>query len=317
MPAEAFVQGRPATDKGILVEMDGAIVIDKPSGLTSHDVVASLRRALAVPRVGHAGTLDPLATGVLPVLLGRATRLAQFISGADKTYEAEVSLAFATDTDDSTGRPITAAYDQHLSSIEVERGLESLRGSHLQHPPAYSAKKVGGRRAYALARESRSAPLKPVTVSVRRLDLLAWNDPVATLHVVCSAGCYVRALARDLGRTLGSGGHLTRLRRLASGQFRLDDAVALDVVLRDPQGTLAHVITPSAVVGHLPMVSITGPSLDRALHGAEIHADALVGTAADGPDATFVRIVDSEGALVAVGRRGERAGSLHPVVVLM
>jgi tRNA pseudouridine55 synthase len=298
--------------------LDGALVIDKPSGLTSHDVVAALRRALALSRVGHAGTLDPMATGVLPVLIGRATRLAQFVSGADKTYDADVTLTFETDTDDATGAPVTAPHVRRLSCDDVERGLEGLTGPVLQVPPAYSAKKVGGRRAYSLARESRAAVLAPVEVVVRRLELIAWNDPVATLHVVCSAGCYVRALARDLGRALGTGGHLSRLRRLASGHFRLQDAVPLDDVLRDPQAAQLHLIPSSGTVAHLPTVGIAGPALDRVRHGAEIDVeDAPVAGDPEDSSSEFVKLVGPDGVLIGIGRRGERPGSLHPVVVLM
>ena len=297
--------------------VDGALIIDKPSGLTSHDVVAAVRRALSLARVGHAGTLDPLATGVLPLLLGRATRLARFISGADKTYEADISLTVETNTDDAMGSPMTRAHGRHLSRDEVEKGLEGLTGAILQVPPAYSAKKVAGRRAYALARESRPAALTPVPVTVHRLELVEWNEPVATLHVVCSAGCYVRSLARDLGRALGTGGHLSRLRRLASGGFHLEQAVPLDVLMRDPRTAGRHLIPPSTVVAHLPSVEIAGAVLDRVRHGAEFEPAEVPPTPAATDGVGYVQLVGSDGVLIGIARRGTRPGSLHPVVVLM
>lgn len=295
---------------------DGALVVDKPRGLTSHDVVAAVRRALGERRVGHTGTLDPLATGVLPLLLGRATRLAQFVSGADKTYEAHVRFGWETDTDDETGTPLTAAVEAAVDPAALASAIAALRGPMLQRPPAFSAKKIGGRRAYALARETAAAPdLAPVAVVVHRLDLLAAGGSTAILHVVCSAGCYVRALARDLGRGLGTGAHLSALRRVASGRFTLAGALTLDEVLRDPEAARRAVRPPERVVDFLPAATLAGAALTRAGHGAAVE----VGTA-EGPDVAsggLVRLLDPGGALVAVARRGDRPGVLHPVVVLM
>ena len=294
---------------------EGALVIDKPRGLTSHDVVGALRRALGQPRIGHTGTLDPIATGVLLVLLGRATRLAQFVSGAEKTYLAHVALTGETATDDATGVMVPGSSAGTPARAEIEAALSAFRGSFLQTPPAYSAKKVDGRRAYALARRNVPASLEPVGVTVRELDLVDWAVPVATLRIVCSAGFYVRALARDLGRALGTGGHLTELRRLASGRFRIKDAVPLDEVLRDPAAGRHRVIPSGLVVEHLPAVVLGGSALERAIHGNDV---AVTGLALDPPAAgPHVRLVGPDGTLVGIAAPGARPGVLHPVVILM
>jgi tRNA pseudouridine55 synthase len=295
--------------------LEGALVIDKPRGLTSHDVVGALRRALGQPRIGHTGTLDPIATGVLPVLLGRATRLAQFVAGAEKTYLAHVALTGETATDDATGAMVPGTSAGTPARAEIEAALSAFRGSFLQTPPAYSAKKVDGRRAYALARRNVAASLEPVGVTVHELDLIDWAVPIATLRIVCSAGFYVRALARDLGRALGTGGHLTGLRRLASGRFRLEDAVPFDEVLRDPAAGRLRVIPSALVVEHLPAVVLGGSTLERVLHGNDV---AVTGLALEPPPAAaHVRLVGPDGTLVGIGAPGARPGFLHPVVVLM
>jgi len=288
-------------------------VIDKPRGLTSHDVVASVRRVLGERRVGHTGTLDPLATGVLPLLLGRATRLAQFLSGADKTYEAHVRFGWETETDDETGAAAGDGIETAVEPAAIERALAAFRGPLLQRPPRFSAKKIRGQRAYALAREGIAEPdLAPAAVVVHQLDLIGMQDGGAILHVVCSAGCYVRALARDLGRALGTGAHLSALRRLASGRFTLADAVPLDEVLADPEAARRAVRPPGRAVEELPAVTVAGEALARVRHGAEVAAGGI-----EAPPEGLVRLVDPAGALVAIARRGARPDLLHPFVVLM
>lgn len=295
---------------------DGVLVIDKPQGLTSHDVVAAVRRALGERRIGHTGTLDPSATGVLPLLLGRSTRLAQFVSGADKAYEARVRFGWETDTDDETGTPIGAAVPAVVEPAAVERALQAFRGPVLQQPPRISAKKVAGRRAYAIARQPGAAPaLAPVAVIVHRLELTAMEGGEAVLRIDCSAGYYVRALARDLGRALGTAAHVVALRRLASGRFTLADALALDDVLRDPGVARRAIRPPAQAVGDLPAATLAGEALARVRHGAAVDLGIdEVGGEAGGP---FVRLLDPEGALVGIARRGARPGLLHPFVVLM
>jgi tRNA pseudouridine55 synthase len=321
--------------------MDGLLVVDKPVGPTSHDVVARVRRILGERRVGHTGTLDPLASGVLPLVIGRATRLARFMSAADKTYEAEVTLGVATDSGDREGHPLGNPYSAPLPGrSEVERALERFRGSFLQQPPALSAKKIGGVRSYTLARQSRfardgsdrsapgdaaqlpdgeaSAAPAPVTVTVSGLEILSYRAPTLLLRVVGSAGFYVRALARDLGEALGTGGHLSALRRTASGRLTLRAAVRLDHIddrSAGRQRALDAVIPLSRMLIELPGASLTPEGMRRAVHGRELGADAFSSpfAAVDG----FVRLLDPDGNLVGVAEPGSAGGLLHPAVVLV
>jgi tRNA pseudouridine55 synthase len=296
-------------------DIDGALVIDKPPGLTSHDVVAAVRRGLGTARAGHTGTLDPMATGVLPVLVGRATRLARFLSASVKTYEARVRLGCATDTYDATGQPVGPAREVTVSAAQVERALEAFRGTFLQQPPAYSAKKVQGTRAYELARGQRTPQLAPVSVTVHGLELVALAGQDVQLCLTCSAGFYVRALAHDLGRALGVGGHLAALRRTASGAFDIGRAVALDDVLGDAAAARARVIPMADVLGDWPAVRLSGEGLRRVRHGQPPRpADVSGGTM---PEAARVRLLAPDGSLAAIGERDTATGVLRPAVVLV
>jgi tRNA pseudouridine55 synthase len=207
--------------------VNGVLVVDKPLGPTSHDVVARARRALGTPRVGHTGTLDPQATGVLPLVVGKATRLAQFLSASVKEYDALVAFGRATDTYDAAGA-VTEETGRQPSAEAVEAALERFRGAFLQAPPAYSAKKVDGERAYARARRAEAVTPAPVAVTVERLELTGWDGDLVCLRVRASAGFYVRSLAHDLGAALGTGAHLAGLRRILAGAFTLDDAVPFE-----------------------------------------------------------------------------------------
>ena len=351
--------------------MDGLLIVDKPAGPTSHDVVARVRRALGERRIGHTGTLDPAATGVLPLVLGRATRLARFLSASDKSYEAVVHLGVATDTNDAEGTPAGPSYQGLLPSREaIDRALDAFRGTFLQQPPAYSAKKVDGRRSYDLARETarskkeggqlsytgagapppartdadaspetarhgrRRSP-QPVSVTTRTIDIVSVDGDCVTLHVDCSAGFYVRALAHDLGEQLGMGGHLFSLRRIRSGDVTLGQALALDAIEREPALGLRAVIPLSRMLPGLPSVTLTSEGVRRAVHGRDIGpADAqdAVGFAIGGsgfggesqsripnPESSggFVRLVNSAGDLVAIATPAGASGLLHPAVVLM
>src|SRR5262245_46632748 len=195
--------------------MNGVLVVDKPAGRTSHDVVALARRALGVSRIGHTGTLDPFATGVLPLVVGRATRLARFLSASDKTYVAGVRLGAASPTYDSEGVPASSAppADAGIGRDAVERELAPFSGPHPQTPPPFSAKKVGGVRAYRRARAHQPVELQPVTVTVSSLELEAFDGGRAVVRIVCSTGFYVRAFAHELGERLGCGAYLEALRR--------------------------------------------------------------------------------------------------------
>jgi tRNA pseudouridine55 synthase len=295
--------------------LDGALVIDKPDGLTSHDVVAAVRRAIGAAKVGHTGTLDPMATGVLPLLLGRATRLAQYLAGGLKTYEARVRLGWATDTYDRTGRPISTPQAAAVTMDEIEHALRRFRGTFGQRPPAISAKKIDGRRAYALARGAGSLPeLRDVQVTVHALTMEGVEDDEVALRVTASAGFYVRSLAHDLGQALGCGAHLTSLRRTASGSFGIDQAVPLERVLADPASARGLIVPPAALLPDWPVAVVTAPGAERVGHGSMLTA-AHVAEMPDGPG-SLVRIVDRSGALLALARR-ENGPFLQPLAVLM
>ena len=221
--------------------MHGVLIIDKPAGPTSHDVVARVRRAIGISRIGHTGTLDPLATGVLALVVGRATRLAQFLSSDEKEYLAGVRLGSATATYDAEDRMVRGEHGEltlqpprhpapDFSEDALRAALAPFVGPYAQLPPPFSAKKIAGTPAYMLARLQKQVELKPANVSVRTLDLVSLSDGLATLRIVSSSGFYVRSLAHDLGQRLGCGAHLESLRRTRAGEFRVDQATPLDVV---------------------------------------------------------------------------------------
>lgn len=297
--------------------MDGVLVVDKPAGPTSHDVVDRARRALRTRRIGHTGTLDPFATGVLVLCVGRATRLARFLSAADKDYRARVRLGFATTTDDLTGDPIGEARSVEVSDAALRAALAGLVGSFDQVPPAFSARQVGGRRLYELARRGEAVARSATPVTVHRLAVVGREGDSLELELRCSAGFYVRALARDLGETLGCGGHLADLRRTAVGLFRVEDALTLADAERLGPDVAGHLIPPARALDHLPSVAVTEAGLRRALHGNTLSPEHLeqrwvppAGTAEKGQ----VRVLGPDGRLVALAY--SRGGFLHPAVVL-
>jgi tRNA pseudouridine55 synthase len=313
--------------------MDGLLVIDKPVGPTSHDVVARVRRILGEPRVGHTGTLDPGASGVLPLVVGRATRLARFLSAAGKGYDATIQLGVATDTGDSAGTPVGRAFKGPFPGWEsIDRALDGFRGTFLQQPPVYSAKKIGGKRSHQLARAaSRTLPALPassalavlpvpVSVTVYALELAGVDDGRLTLRVDCSAGFYVRGLAHDLGERLGVGGHLAALKRVRSGDLTLADAKALAALELDPPAALAAVVPLAQMLPALPALTLTHEGARRARHGLDLGpADfdgGLVACASLG-HARLFRLLDMAGDLVGVAEPIEGSGFLHPAVVLV
>ena len=293
--------------------MDGVLVIDKPQGLTSHDVVVVARRALGEPRIGHAGTLDPMATGVLVLACGRATRLAAFLTASDKEYLAEILFGVSTDSYDVTGHE-TARTDAVPSRDAVIAALESLRGDYLQSPPPVSAKKVDGRRAYALARAGAPVQPTPVPVCVPTMDLLALEGPVATVRLRCSAGFYVRALAHAAGQRTGAGACLRALRRLRSGEFSLDDAVTVDVLVRSPDIVAARAIPVARLLPSMPAARLTPEGLERVSHGRDIGPTHVAGAWPGTPP--WVRLTTADGLLLALAVPGTTPGLLHPSVVL-
>jgi tRNA pseudouridine55 synthase len=276
------------------------LLVDKAPGLTSHDVVARVRRALDTRAVGHTGTLDPFATGLLVVLVGRATRLAQFVEGQSKTYHATLRLGMQTDTDDVSGAPIGGAEPAIWPSEgQVRDALLALRGTHWQRPPAYSAKHVNGVRSYRLARRGEAVELPPVEVTVSAVELLAWRAPDAEFRVTVSAGTYIRALARDVGTALGVGGHLVALRRERIGTLHVRDAVPIERV------SVTGLRAPLAVLGHLPQLLLDEGQVADVRHGRPIAGPVeLFGTVALVDGDTLVAVADAD------------AGRLRPVMVL-
>jgi tRNA pseudouridine55 synthase len=266
--------------------MDGLLLIDKPAGPTSHDVVDAVRRALRLGRAGHAGTLDPAATGLLLVLADRATRVAEYLEGFDKAYRVTVRLGVRTPTDDLASPPAETREVPPLDAAALEAALARFRGPILQRPPDYSALKVGGRRLYDLAREGRPAEPAPRPVTVHALELLAWRPPDLELGVAASAGTYVRALARDLGEALGCGGAVASLRRTAVGRFRVEDAVPLDALRAGPPG--AKILPLDQALAHLPRVELRPEAAEKVRHGQVVGPEDLAPSGVEGlaPGAT-------------------------------
>ena len=305
--------------------MDGVLVIDKPAGLTSHDVVAQARRILRERRVGHTGTLDPFATGVLVVLLGRATRLAQFLSGVNKEYEAIIRLGYSTDTGDRTGSPIPGppANPHTWTEEQIEQALQSLRGEIDQVPPMYSAKKVEGKKLYELARRGETVERQPIHVCIYEFaaiqsagQLIKDNlDGTFDFHtrVSCSSGTYVRTLAEDFGKRLYVGAHLAELRRTRVGDFSIDQAITLDELkIHFGEESIGEVLVPpGAALSQLPFVHLTPEDVSRANHGREVKV-----AKSSWSDGENVRMCDGDNELVAVGRYDANTNSLHPRVVL-
>jgi tRNA pseudouridine55 synthase len=315
--------------------MDGLLLVDKPAGPTSHEVVACVRRALGERRIGHTGTLDPAATGLLPLVLGRATRLARFLSGHDKSYDAVVRFGVATDTYDGEGTSAGPAHSGPRPAREaVDRALDAFRGTFLQTPPAYSAKKIEGTRSYRLARRAKrerestrpgppASPAPPalralpapVSVTARAIDIRNFDGDTVSLRVECSAGFYVRSLAHDLGAALGIGAHLTALRRTHSGHLSVDEAIGLDVILLDPEQARSRMIPLARMLSDLAAITLTSEGLAHAVHGRNLGpGDTEQG--AWRADALFVRMLDSAGELVGIASPAEAPGFLHPSVVL-
>lgn len=312
MPARAL---RPA----------GLLVIDKPAGLTSHDVVERIRRILGC-RVGHAGTLDPQATGVLLVCLGAATRLARFLQGHDKAYEGTVRLGWATDTYDAEGEaladPVTPP---PLHREQVQDALDSFVGAIEQTPPAYSAKKVRGQPSYRRARRGEDVRPKPVIVEIHSAELLDLTTDTIQVRIHCGAGTYVRTLAYDLGEALGCPAHLAGLRRTRSGSFSLPHAVSWEEIEETTPQALEERILPAAdMVPDWPIATVGEEGADATANGRILEAGWIVerrpGISVDTPGGAhdsdgWVRVVDRSGVMIAAGEMVP-GGLIQPRIVL-
>jgi tRNA pseudouridine55 synthase len=311
--------------------VDGVLIIDKPAGWTSHDVVARVRRILGERRVGHTGTLDPFATGVLVVLTGRATRLAQFLSGAEKEYEAVIRFGYATDTGDATGARRAGASagvvdaEEGLtvwSDAEIERALSGLRGRIEQVPPMYSAKKIKGRKLYEMARRGEEVERPPVPVTIHELETMrvgGLNEDGTrdlSVRVVCSAGTYIRALAESVGERLGVAAHLAGLRRTRAGHFKIEDATRLEQLQElAEQGLEASVLLPpDAALSELPFAHLTAEEARSTRHGMALRLDASL--AEKYRDGQHVKMLDERGNLLAIGIYDDLTGQLRPRIVL-
>jgi tRNA pseudouridine55 synthase len=292
--------------------MDGVIIIDKPEGWTSHDVVNKVRKIARTKRVGHLGTLDPIATGVLPLVIERATRLAQFYTKSDKIYEGLVRFGWATTTYDREGEPVGVKVDVTVNAEELERQLERFRGEFLQTPPAVSAKKVEGKRAYELARKNVAVELEPVKVHVYELTVLDISSSDVRLRAHCSGGTYMRSIAHDLGQALGCGAHLHELRRVASGEFEIDQARTLEQLeaLAAEERLVDAIVPASKLLPRFPSVFVDDITASQVRNGRN-----FPGSPFQSQTARHVKAVTRSGTLVAIGE-AVLPNVYHPVVVL-
>ena len=311
------------------VAFDGVLVIDKPAGPTSHDIVACVRRTLSLKKVGHLGTLDPLATGVLPLVVGRATRLASLLAGASKQYDAVIRLGLITDTYDITGTVVGGADAPRpdATSAEID-GLQpspetiahaaaGFVGSYPQRPPPFSAKKIDGVRAYDLVRRRQPVEVTPAQVTVEALTVLSIDGPRVRCRVVCSSGFYIRSLAHDLGDALGCGGCLETLRRERHGPFNLQAAVPLAQIVEKSAWVATQFVPMGSLLPSIPAVVVSDQGARRAAHGNPLRvADMVPAAGLPLPNAGRVRVLDERGRLLAVAdRRGD--GTLRPKIVLV
>jgi tRNA pseudouridine55 synthase len=296
--------------------MTGVLLIDKPSGPTSHDVVARLRRASGERIVGHAGTLDPAATGLLVVLLGKATRLASYLTGQAKTYEADIRFGFATTTDDAQGdRLPDGPSGPPPTDDSIREALDKMTGTIEQLPPQFSAKRVDGVQAYKLARKDKPAAVRPATVTLERWWWMGREDDRVRIGMTTSAGFYVRALARDLGAQLGCGAHLAALRRTGSGRFSVASALSLAEAQELGPALEDRLTSMADALPDFPAVRLSPEGLIRVSHGNPVGPQVIEGpwVPADTAD-TKVRMLDQDGRLVALADL--RGGFLHPSAVL-
>ena len=313
--------------------MNGVLLIDKPAGLTSHDVVARVRKIIGVRRVGHTGTLDPFATGLLVILVGRATRLAQFLSGAEKEYKGIIRFGYTTDTGDITGARSAGGAPQldgrrahSMREDAMQAALTSLTGEIEQLPPMYSAKKIQGRKLYEFARQGHEVKREPVRVTIREFEMLSPADELLganddgsvdlRFRVVCSAGTYIRTLAEDLGKKLGTGAHLIELRRTRAGRFEIEGASTLETLAESwHSDTLDYgaLISPYHALSHLPVIELDADQARRTMHGRPL--ELVLARPQSLTDGDPIRLsLNNE--LIAVGRFDASRAVIHPAVVL-
>jgi tRNA pseudouridine55 synthase len=323
--------------------MDGILIVDKTQGPTSHDVVAQVRRILKEKRVGHTGTLDPFATGVLVLMLGKATRLARFLSTDEKEYEATIRFGYSTDTGDLTGTPNSPVNDLEaqtrplsaISILQLESVMDQLRGEIEQIPPMYSAKKIAGKKLYELARRGEEVERKAVQVTISQFETVGMSQfagsgqPVVpfsrnsdgtldlAVRVICSAGTYVRTLAEDLGRLLGTRAHLVALRRNRAGTFRIENSISLDKlrIASETGGNFSELIlSPQSALSFMPFLHLSVVDAQKVRHGGFVPAALL----SDGSfrDCEAVRLHDESDELIAIGYFDKATNTIAPRIVL-
>ncbi len=292
-----------------ITAIDGVVVVNKPGNWTSHDVVAKMRGIAGTKRVGHLGTLDPLATGVLPVMIGNVTRLAQFWEKSEKVYDAAVRFGYATDTYDCEGELSGAKTEVTVTADMLEPLLATMRGPIEQVPPPVSAKKINGVPAYKLARKNIAVELKPVPVEIYELTLVSVEGSLARLHVRCSAGTYIRSIAHELGRLLGCGGHIEELVRAKSGPFHIGQAKTLEEL---QNGGLQDALVPAdELLPQFPSVYVDELTVRHIRQGRDFHVSPFrIGTSVG-----HVKAVNPEGKVVAIGKI-VLPHVYHPMVVL-
>jgi tRNA pseudouridine55 synthase len=297
--------------------MNGVLIIDKPSGLTSHDVVARVRRILQQKAVGHLGTLDPLATGVLPLVLGNMTRLAQFYLASEKSYGGVIRFGFATDTYDAEGEPISEPQQPSLTLTLIRELAAKFVGSIEQMPPPFSAKKIKGIPAYKLARKKKEVVLTPVTVEIKQFEILAMEDSgaCARFQARVASGTYMRSVAHEMGQLAGCGAHLQSLRRTTVAEFELEDAHTLEQLEQAAQGAKGDeaiadlLIHPRKLLPSIPSVTATDEIIARIRHGRAVNLPEL-------SRARDVKVFYGQRELIAISTR--IAGTLfHPRIVLV
>ncbi len=290
--------------------MDGILNIHKQPGMTSHDVVQAARRILREKRIGHTGTLDPMATGVLVLCVGKATRIAQYLEAGEKEYHAVMRLGQTTDTLDAEGRVLETRTYVPPERAQVLKALEGFTGAIMQQPPVYSALKVSGVPSYKLARQGKAEPLKPRAVTISNIELQAFEDPLLSLGVRCSKGVYIRTLCADLGEVLQAGAHLTKLVRTRSGRFTIDNTVTLDRLadLAAADALDQALVSMDEALADMPSVTVNEPEAGRILHGNSVpwQEDTLNA-------ASLLRIHDPSGRLLALGRPVR--GDIRPELV--
>ena len=289
------------------------IVLNKPAGWTSHDAVAKIRRLAQTKKVGHLGTLDPMATGVLPLVIGGATRLSQFYVRSSKTYEAVVRFGFSTNTYDAEGEPAGPEVAPTFTRDDLERWLPQFRGTFLQTPPPVSAKKIGGVRAYHLARKNIAVEIPAVEVTVSRLEILSFDLPQATLVIDCSGGTYVRSIAHGLGLLAGCGAHLSALIRTRSGEFHLDRALSMERLgqMAADETFFQAVIPTAELLPDFPIEHVDDVTAGQIRHGRDFRISPFRSVS----DAKFVKAVNTAGELIAIGEL-RIPQVYHPILVL-